>query len=228
MYSPLVPFFYDEAHNFQITGDQRTVSAFEVAQAVLDDSLDLLIQEPSMPRRLGMHIKRVNYLHGYRVDSIEEAEEILFSRIHLETFTFSDEYHGATYHHNDLTRANLVNKLISTCSRIAHITRRGAGNVVFMGSTVLDEIRRLSVAFVEGEHKADGRWTDVGIFCNTIRVYTGPIPHDEVYAAYVGQRGLIDGPAGLVESNGDLFLIENQCALNPAENFLNGFRAVLA
>lgn len=224
MDSPLIPFFYDEAHNLQITGDQRTVSAFEVARAILDDSLDLLVQEPSMPRRLGMHVKRVNYLHGYRVDSIEEAEEILFSRIQLKTFTFS----GDGYDENTLTRKNLVNKLISTCNRIAHITRRGAGNVVFLGSTVLDEIRRLQVAFVEGEHKADGRWTEVGIFCNTIRVYTGPIPHDEVYAAYVGQRGLIDGPAGLVGTNRGLYLVENQCALNPAENFLNGFRAVLA
>lgn len=228
MQSPLIPTFADEAFNLQVAGDQRTISAFEVAQAVLDDTLDLLLEEQvSIPHKMLVTMKKVNSVHGYKVDSVEEAEELLFSKIKLKEHTFSDRVPKPNEIYDGFTRANLANKIISSGNRIAMRTRRGAGNVVFVGSDILDELRRQTVAFVEGEHKADGRWTEVGIFCNTVRVFTGPIPHDEVYVAYVGHRSLIDGPAGLIESNGSWYLVENLCPLNPAANFLYGFRAIL-
>lgn len=132
------------------------------------------------------------------VASITEAEDIIFAQTAPAFLSVPTQGKNV----GDV----LSIQIMRAANNIAACTRRAAGNVVLLHPYNVPLL--FSNSFWTSTSGSVGRWTAVLKNAGTATVYTSHhFPKDEVFVAYTSVgASCIDGPGGLLEENGGLFL----------------------
>jgi hypothetical protein len=184
---------------------------------VYDDELLWVQKKPPSPdarsfkfRLPSIEFKRFTYDDGAPVKSILEAEDfVLLAAADLQFDQIAQEI-DREYHLNslldrrrDLTK--LPYNIISACTLVGQVSRRGAGNHVLMHPTMFETLMGHQTVKVERvELPPAGRWTPAGSLSN-LRIFTGTVlPANEIVAFYRNvnlSAKCEDGPAAVIRDD---------------------------
>ena len=226
--SPLFKSYGRDAVEWYVLGENShdtSPSPYEIAKYY---NGALKIGALKIPNNLSLRSYPVSWEDAIPVFSVEEAEQLFLSR-------FSN-IEDVEFHHNarccGMTPQSVTIILNRKMNLIASNTRRGVGNVIIVGNTVLQYINSSHGVFqpTVGVTTEDSQWKKVGIFNKHSVVYTnGAIPDDEAIVAYIGlpDDQIIDAPAALLVDNDEMRLYFKKTlplAFASADDYISRFR----
>lgn len=205
------------------------LTAWKIAKDLLSGSYsseDLNNQIPISNHVTGPVVLKIDYTdkNSMTIASVEAAEDRLIAIARTNG-------NNVSLHQTNSLTLPVANHINVGLSRIAKRTRRGPGNIVLAGESVIRELKRHSSSntFEEVEHEKHGRWNKVGKLFYTVDVYSGDIINDnEVICVYSttpnsGSSGIIDGPACLIENNGRLYFFELMFSLSRSASIASDY-----
>lgn len=215
---------HDSAHFMYLNMPENLAepSAFEIALAYGEGRvLPRFPKSGSLPA-INFAIKTIKAIACPVVSKLEDVEDYI---LQLSPSTDARTLSPTLLSGGDLSAGVMQTcQLVIASNAIAKRTRRGRGNVALMNRTTFSEKYEHSPTFVSQIEEKVGRWFKVGLVATGITVYVGdPIPSNEVFVAYVGcNPSVVDGPAGLLNNDGELCLVKNptaylRCARSPRD-----------
>ena len=190
--SPFLPYFKDIG--------QLTVTVRDVFENNSYINCNDIAQNYHKERYITEH-HYIRALNGDFVNSVDEAEDIILSKIEIKSTSIM--YYA--YAGSDDPSYNLLLFVNDACNKIASSNLTLPGNVILIGKKGLD-ILQSSTLFDRNEKlEIIGRWVFVGLLNKTIKIYLGThLPEDTIYVV-----GAFDKPghANIIEHNSALYLV---------------------
>jgi hypothetical protein len=180
---------------------------------------------------LTIETQRTNWDDAIPVESVEAAEQLIINLIPSQSVDFLREKpESPTFIYDGLMVSQIPLVINRQVNLISARTRRGSGNVVLLGSKVLESLANFQGLYVDPEQDI-GDWKFVGAMNGSTMLYSGPrIAEDEFLVVYNGLSDAIDAPAGLLVKDNEMrlyILPENKDVLGRADDYISRIKVVI-